>query len=134
MKEGGWVKVAGSPCEVGYILNLDDQYAHVLFDGGRVQIMDTADLVDTYGPRTVHSALYDSLEYGTVEDGTSSADMFEARKEAMTDVLPLLLERLARDNSVRASLARVGDEESRNTILRGIAKRALREYLEEDEE
>ena len=134
MREGGWAKVKSSH-RVGYVLTLaGEKYAHILIDGGQVEIIDTADLTDDLGPRTIHSSFYDSLEYGTVEDGASSVDMFEARKEAMTDVLPLLLERLARDNSVRASLARVGDEDSKNAILEGIAKRALQEYLEETEE
>ncbi len=134
MKEGGWVRLANaSPAHRGYVLSLDSRYAHILWDGGRVDIHDISDLRDDIGPRTVHASLYDSLEYGTMEDD-SRMGMYEARREAVSEILPLLIERLARDATVRASLARVEDEDSKSMILRGIANRALQEYLEEEEE
>lgn len=132
MREGGWVRLAGNPDKKGYVLSIDQTYAHVLWNGGQADIHDIDDLTSDVGPRSVTASLYDSLEYGTVDESTGEG-MFEARKEAMSDVLPLLLDRLARDATVRASLARV-DEEARPDILRGIAKRALQEHLEEDEE
>lgn len=133
MIEGGWAKHKTSGA-VGYVLALDKQYAHILWDGGQVELVDSIDLENDSGPRTVHSSLHDSLEYGSMEDGSLSDNMLEARKEAIADVLPLLHERLARDTTVRASLARVEDQVSRDTILQGIANRALYEYLEEVEE
>lgn len=133
MHEGGWVRWASGPQgKKGYVLSMDKTYAHVLWDGGSVEIHDVADLTSDLGPRSIQASLYDSLDYGVVDESTSGS-MFEARKEALSEVLPHLLDRLEKDATIQASLARV-DEGSRPAILEGLARRTLQEYLEEDEE